>query len=104
MAVQPDGEFLRTPSATWKEEKPMFSFDCELERLLDDYLRQNQDALRTELEHIAQQRIADVIGTENLRKVGLTFSGAELRDLKVRVHGPQYLQAEIEHALANGTS
>jgi hypothetical protein len=82
----------------------MFSFDCELERLLDDYLRQNQDALRTEIEQIARQQIGDVIGPENLSKVALTFSGAHLQDLKLHVHGPEDLQAEIEHALANGTS
>ena len=81
----------------------MMSFDFDGENMLDEYLRENQDSIRSEMEEIARRRIADAIGHENLSKVSLRFSGTDLEDLKLHVDGPDDLKAKIEEALRSGT-
>lgn len=81
----------------------MFSFEFDAEKIFDEYLRDNQDSIRSEMENIARQRIADVIGPENMSKVTVTFTGTDLEDLKMHVEGPDDLKVKIEEALCSGT-
>jgi len=83
--------------------KTMFSFDFDGERMLDDYLRTDRDAIRSEMEEIARRRVEDAIGPENLSKVTLRFSGTDLADLKMHVEGPYKLKAKIKAALGGGS-
>jgi hypothetical protein len=70
--------------------------------LLNGYLRENEDSIRSEKEDLARERVAAVIGRENLSKVTLTFSGADLEHLTMNVEGPDELKARIEEALRAG--
>ena len=81
----------------------MMSFEFDGENMFDEYLRENRDSIRREMEEIARQRVADAIGHENLSKVTLSFSGSDLEDLKMHVDGPDDLKIKIEEALRGGT-
>lgn len=81
----------------------MLSFDFNGENMLDDYLRENRDSIRSQMEEISRRRVADVIGDENLSKVTLTFSGTGLENVKLHVDGPDDLKAKIEEALRGDT-
>jgi hypothetical protein len=72
------------------------------EEIPDTYHRENQDSIRSEMEAIARQRVAIVIGHENLSKATLTFSEADLKNLKMQLEGPNDLKAKIEEALRTG--
>jgi lipoate-protein ligase A len=81
----------------------MSSFDFDGGSLLDDYLRENQDSIRSQMEEITRQRVADVIGQENMSKVTLSFSGTDSENLKMHVDGPDEFKNKIEEALRSGT-
>jgi hypothetical protein len=81
----------------------MSSFDFDGESLLDDYLRENQDSIRSQIEETFRQRVAEVIGLENMSKVTLSFSGTDLENLQMHVNGPDELRHKIEGALRDGT-
>ena len=79
------------------------SFEFDGEDMLDEYLRENRDSIGSKMEEIARQRVADAIGHENLSKVTLSFSGSDLKDLKMHVNGPDELKAKIEESLRGDT-
>jgi hypothetical protein len=54
------------------------------------------------MKKIARQRVANLIGHENLSKVTLTFSGTDPENLKMHVEGPDDLKVKIEEALRTG--
>jgi hypothetical protein len=81
----------------------MLSYEFDGDNLLNDYLRENQDSIRSQMEEIARQRVADVIGYENMSKLTLRFSGTDPENLQMHVDGPDELKARIEEALRDGT-